>query len=35
MEDSKIEPYIPFYKEAPSKVINLDELETLCFKRVA
>jgi DNA primase large subunit len=35
MEESKITPYIPFYKSAPTKIINLDELETLCFKRVA
>ena len=35
MEESKSGPYIPFYKEAPTKTINLDELETLCFKRVA
>ena len=35
MEESKSRPYIPFYKNAPTKTINMDELETLCFKRVA
>jgi len=29
------EPYIPFYKEPPQNIMHLDELETLCFKRVA
>lgn len=28
-------PYIPFYKVPPAQIINLDELETLWFKRVA
>jgi hypothetical protein len=35
MEQVELESYIPFYKESPTKTINLDELETLCFKRVA
>lgn len=35
-EESKLQgPYIPFYKNPPTKTINLDDLETLCFKRVA
>jgi DNA primase large subunit len=34
-DNYKIEPYIPFYKQAPQEIVNLDELETLCFKRVA
>jgi DNA primase large subunit len=35
MEEVKTRPYIPFYKAPPTKTINMDELETLCFKRVA
>lgn len=36
MADFEIyEPYIPFYKKAPTDIVNLEELETLCFQRVA
>lgn len=35
VEERKVDPYIPFYNEAPEDIINLEDLETLCFRRVA